>query len=403
VLRVAFAVCTVALVAAAAGYVTLGVVVGAGLVGSAYLALVCYAAVRVADGLIAVGVRLPPLDALAMVRHHRALVERRILGVLHLVAISVWAMMTLRYLGLRGRAIDLAHTIVSAEVQRGNVSVSVGDVLVFGLTIVGTFLLSRLLRFVLEEEIYPRVASGGGTRYALSALLHYGLVVVGVMLALATLGVDLTKITILAGALGVGIGFGLQNIVNNIVSGFILFVERRIDVGDAVQIADVGGRVQHMGLRACTVRTWEGAEVIVPNASLVSDRVTNWTLSDRHRRIDVAVRVAYGTAPETVAALLLAVARADKRVLLEPVPLALFRGFGESGLRFELQVWTDRFDTWVRTQSELTMAVHDALRDAGIELPLPQREVRLRSTHDTSGGTTRQRRSEEQRKSVLED
>jgi small-conductance mechanosensitive channel len=113
----------------------------------------------------------------------------------------------------------------------------------------------------------------------------------------------------------VGIGFGLQNVVNNFVSGFVLLFERRIDVGDAVQIGDVQGRMQQMGARACTVRTWDGAEVIVPNATLITDKVTNWTLSDRRRRIDVPVGVAYGSAPDTVIELLLGVARANPQVL----------------------------------------------------------------------------------------
>ena len=185
---------------------------------------------------------------------------------------------------------------------------------------------------------------GRGLRQVFSTLLHYALLLVGFLVALAALGVDLTKITILASALGVGIGFGLQNVVNNFVSGFVLLFERRIDVGDAVQIGDVSGRMQQMGIRACTVRTWEGAEVIVPNATLISDKVTNWTLSDRRRRIDLAVGVAYGTAPGRMIELLLTVARAHPQVLSEPAPSALFRGFGESALKFEVQCWTDRFE-----------------------------------------------------------
>jgi small-conductance mechanosensitive channel len=149
-------------------------------------------------------------------------------------------------------------------------------------------------------------------------------------------------------------------------------------VGDAVQIGDVAGQVQQMGMRACTVRTWEGAEVIVPNASLTADKVTNWTLSDRLRRIDVAVGVAYGTPPGKVLELLLGVARAHPQVLTKPEPEVLFRAFGDNALLFEMRVWTDRFHLWVKTQSELTVSLYETLREAGIEIPLPQREVRLR-------------------------
>jgi small-conductance mechanosensitive channel len=210
--------------------------------------------------------------------------------------------------------------------------------------------------------------------------VHYSLVVTGFLLGLAALGIDLTKITIVAGALGVGIGFGLQGLVNNFVSGMVILYERRINVGDAVQVGDVAGQVQQMGLRACTVRTWEGAEVIVPNATLTTDKVVNWTLSDRRRRIDLKIGVAYGTAPERLADVLLAVARKHSHVLADPAPVVLFQGFGDSALLFELRVWTNRFDEWVQIRSELTTGAYAALRGAAIEIPFPQRDVHVRPT-----------------------
>src|SRR5438034_856129 len=370
---------TTSLAAAATGYTSAGLLLGAGVLGRGYLALIVFVSVRVAAGLVTVGLQRRPLSNLVVARRHRSLVERRVRGVLHLIAFGTWMMLTLRYFGLRGPAMDLARSIVSAEFRRGTLSISVGDLLVFAATVGGTFVLARLIRFVLQEEVYPRIGGGRGFTYAMSGLLHYVLIFAGFLVGLATLGIDLTKITILAGAFGVGIGFGLQNIVNNVVSGLILLFERRIDLGDAVQIGEVAGRVQHMGVRACVVRTWEGAEVIVPNASLTAEKVINWTLSDRLRRIDVAVGVAYGTPPEKVTAILLGVARAHKEVLLEPEPIVLLRAFGDSALQFEVRVWTDHFDTWLRTQSDLTIAVHEALRDANIDIPFPQREIRVRS------------------------
>jgi small-conductance mechanosensitive channel len=193
--------------------------------------------------------------------------------------------------------------------------------------------------------------------------------VVGFFIGLAALGIDLTKITILAGAFGVGIGLGLQGVVNNLVSGLILLLERRVDVGDAVQIGGVEGQVQHLGMRASIIRTGQGAEVIVPNAVLVSQNVANWTLSDERRRVDVAVGVACGTRPDTVVEILLSVARAHKHILAEPAPVALLTGFGDTALRFELRAWTERFDLWELTQSELAVAIHEALRAAGIARP----------------------------------
>jgi len=364
--------------AGAAGYMRLAVFVGSGILGGIFVALVLYAGVKVVGALVAVGLGTRLLRRLRMVQRHRPLLERRIGGVLRWLAVAGWAIFALRHFGLWHPAVSLIDAALAAEWHRGSLSVSFGGVLAFALTVVAAFILSAIIRFVLEEEVYPRLAPERALPYAVSTLVHYALLLVGFLVALATLGVDLTKITILAGALGVGIGFGLQGLVNNFVSGLVVLYERRINLGDAVQIGDVAGCVQELGIRACTVRTWEGAEVIVPNASLVSEKVANWTLSDRLRRIDFAVGVAYGTSPEKVADVLLGVARAHPQVVADPAPIVLFLGFGESALRFELRVWTYRFDRWLQTQSELAVASYAALREAAIDIPFPQREVRLR-------------------------
>jgi small-conductance mechanosensitive channel len=191
------------------------------------------------------------------------------------------------------------------------------------------------------------------------------------------MGIDLNRFTILAGAFGVGIGFGMQNIINNFVSGIILLFERPIQVGDTVQLGEIVGEVKRIGIRSSAIRTLQGAEVIVPNASFISETVTNWTLSDRLRRIDVNIGVAYGSDPERVLQLLRDVAANHPLVLTEPPAVALFIGFGESSLDFELRAWTGRFDEWPRIRSEINIAVNATMRDAGIVIPFPQRRVQL--------------------------
>jgi potassium-dependent mechanosensitive channel len=166
--------------------------------------------------------------------------------------------------------------------------------------------------------------------------------------------------------------------VNNFVSGLIVLFERPIRVGDAVQIGDVSGQVRRIGIRSSTVRTWEGAEVIVPNAILVSDRVTNWTPTDRWRRISLPINVSYGSDPEKVLEVLRTVARGHAQVLSNPVPQPLFMAFGDSALLFELRVWTDGLADWMQVRSELAIALNAALRDAGIEIAFPVRQVLLR-------------------------
>jgi small-conductance mechanosensitive channel len=182
---------------------------------------------------------------------------------------------------------------------------------------------------------------------------------------------------VLTGAFGVGIGFGLQTIVNNFVSGLILLFERPIQIGDTVQVGDMTGDVKRIGIRSSTLRTGSGAELIVPNSMLMSERVINWTLSDTSRRIDLPVGVAYGAEPERVLELLKQVARKHADVLQYPEPVALFVRFGESAIDFELRAWVQDGTRWQLIKTELAVALFRSLKDARIEIPFPQREVRV--------------------------
>jgi small-conductance mechanosensitive channel len=269
--------------------------------------------------------------------------------------------------------------MLGAEAQFGSVGISLGDVLAFVLTLVGAVVLSRVLRTLLEDDVVPRLPAGRGVGYALTTTVHYAVLLLGFLLAISAAGVDLNKVSLLAGAFGVGIGFGLQNVVNNFVSGLILLYERPVQLGDMVEVGGTTGEVRRIGIRSSTIRTPQGAEVIVPNSNLISDRVVNWTFSDRRRRMDIKVGVAYGTDPDRVLALLEGVARAHPDVLTDPAPQVLFTGFGESSLDFELRAWTALFDSYVVTQSQLGVALARALSEAGIEVPFPQRDLHLRS------------------------
>ena len=169
---------------------------------------------------------------------------------------------------------------LTASVTIGSLSVSLGGILAFVIAIWGSLLISRFVRFVLEEDVYSHLVLDRGIPYAISTMLHYAILLVGFFVALGALGIDLTKITILAGAFSVGIGFGLQNVINNFVSGLILLFERPIKIGDIIEVSGNIGEVRQIGIRASIIRTKDGSEVIVPNGLLISGQVTNWTLSD---------------------------------------------------------------------------------------------------------------------------
>jgi len=228
---------------------------------------------------------------------------------------------------------------------------------------------------VLEDDVYSRMTLPRGVPYALSTLTRYGLLLTGFLLALGTLGFDLTRITVLLSALGLGIGFGLQQIVNNFISGLIVLFERPVQVGDSIQLGDLGGDVMRIGIRSSTLQTPQGAEVIVPNSTIIQEKVTNWTLSDRRRRIDLdIIGVTGDTDPERIIALLGDIARRDPRVSSDPPPEALLMRFGDASADFQLRFWTDQSD-WVRLRSDLGVALQRALRAVRDSTPPAAKET----------------------------
>jgi len=367
---------TVGLVGGSLGYMRLARLFTSAILVAGVFGVVLYAAARILAALLVFLFQIWPLRLLRAVRGNRELLVWRAYRVLLWAATFAWLARYLNYLGLLNPALDLIGVVMAAKIERGTVSISVSDVLTFVFAVWVAYKLSAFFRFLLEEDVYPRIGIASGQSYALSSLLNYLIVTAGFVVGLGIVGADLSKLTILFSAFGVGIGFGLQSVVNNFVSGLILLFERPIRVGDAVQVGTIQGRVRRIGIRASTVGTMQGAEIIVPNGRLISEEVTNWTRSDQLRRVDVKVGISYGTAQKKVIELLESAARAQPLVLHNPPPEALFMGYGDSSIDFELRVWCE-FADWVQVQSGLTAAVYDAVYAAGMSFPFPQRVVQL--------------------------
>ena len=376
----------VGLLAAIAGYARLARLLTPGIFVGGVVAVAMFACLRVTAGLIALALRVWPLRLLQMVQHHRDLLERKVYRLLIWATVFGGLIRYLNYLGLLDNAWSFGQALLATKLERGTISISLGNVLEFFLTVYFAYLLSRFIRFVLQEDLYPRIDLAPGLSYATSSLLNYIIVALGFVAGLGVLGVDFNKVSVLAGALGVGIGFGLQSIVNNFVSGLILLFERPIHVGDTVDVGNnLQGTVRRIGIRASVIHTGAGADIIVPNSHLVTDRVTNWTLSDELRRVDLPIGVNYGADPKKVIELLEQVARAHKDVLPQPAPRALFMAYGDSSINFELRVWPSHFNQAAQVKSDLASAVYDAVNAAGMSFPFPQREVRV--LHDTDATT----------------
>lgn len=359
------------------GYLRLARLLVSGVLVGGTLALSQFTFIRVLSGIVAFGLRVWPLNCLRMVSNHRKLLERRVFLGLVVIGIGGWVLRTLGYIGLQTAVVTFVTTVLTARLQRQSFSVSLGDVIAFGMSLWLAFLLSSFICFILNEDVFPRMKTTLGVSYAVTSLLRYLLVIIGFLAGLGELGVSLSRVIILVSAFGVGMGFGLQNVVNNIVSGLLLLFERPIHIGDTVEFGAVLGNVKEIGLRASKVRSWRGADIIVPNSQLVSDSVTNWTYSDQMRRIDLPVGVNYGADPRTVIGILESVALANSRIVKNPAPQGLMMEYGDSTINFELRAWTGDFQVWPQVRSDLAVAIYDAVRDAGMSFPFPQRDVHL--------------------------
>jgi len=377
VLRGIAAAFALAAVADGLGFFTLGKVVGEGILTSVYAATVLYGAAVIVRPIVPALLGSRPLDSLHLISRYREAIERFLDRAIKWIAIAAWVYVTLEGMTLADPVGSALHWLITTPIKMGTVAISLGDILAFIAVVLASILLSRAVRVLLEEDVLPRTNLERGIPHAISNTAAYAVSFIGFILALGAAGIDLSKVTVLAGAFGIGIGFGLQNIVNNFISGLILLYERPIQIGDTVEVGTLTGEVKRIGIRSSTLRTFQGAEVIVPNASLIAEKVVNWTLSDRQRRIELPLGVAYGTDPQRVLEILLGVANASPEILKDPPPLALFRGFGDSALNFELRVWTG-LAAYLEVHSRIAIAVNTALREAAIEIPFPQRDLHIK-------------------------
>jgi potassium efflux system protein len=351
----------VALIANILGYVTLASVLGNTLVQGIYLALILYAFVAVLDGLVNIALSVPPLAKLAAVRRHQSLLQRRIGRTLRVLAVVLWILAILKQHLLLERLVQATARFLSADFGVGSIQISFGDILAFALIVWGSFLVSRFVRFLLEEDFCPRINLKRGVAYAVSITLHYSILLIGFFFAVAALGFDMTRVAILTGAFGVGVGFGLQDIFKNFISGLILLFERPINVDDVVQIGDATGVVERIGIRASIIRTAKGSNVIVPNGKLISENLINWTLPNRQVGIELPIAVAEKADSQHVITLLEKTAAAHPLVTRDPPPQALVVKLSADALGLELRAWTDHSEKWMQIRSELAIAIRSAL------------------------------------------
>lgn len=344
----------------------------------AVLAIGIQVSVKVADTIVFLLLSSNYMQKVNVVREEYQVIYRKTVWLIDIVLWIFFFVTALSIFRVRDAFFEWGRGVLTNGIRIGEVELSLGNILIFIVVIWLSIIITRIIRHVLEKDVFTRVSVSKGVPGTIVLLVRIVLITAGFFLAAAAAGMKLTNLSIVLGAFSVGIGFGLQNIFNNMVSGLILAFERPIKVGDTVEVGELIGIVRSIGLRSSTVHSFDGAEVIVPNGNLISNQMINWTLTDSYRRMDIRVGVAYGTDPEKVLELLQETAFENPQVNKYPAPKAFFIGFGESSLDFRLLAWAD-IDVRLAVESDLNVAVNRKLKEAGIGIPFPQRDLHIRS------------------------
>ena len=273
--------------------------------------------------------------------------------------------------------ISLWYHTVTVEGDDKRLPITLADLGLALIYAIGVGILAKRLPALLEIILLRRFEMSSGSRYTVTTLVNYGVIAIGILLVLNTIGAQWSQLQWLVAALGVGIGFGLQEIVANFISGIIILFERPIRIGDVVTVGDTDGRVTKIRIRATTIRNWDGKELLVPNKEFITGRLLNWSLSDQVTRIILSVGIAYGSNVRQAMRLLEEAARENKDVRDDPAPSVIFESFGDNSLVMLLRCFVDSADLRFPTISALNEAINDKFNAAGIVIAFPQRDLHL--------------------------
>lgn len=359
------------------GNISLSSMLVAATLSSSYVALAMYAGSKVALALLQVLLAGPTVARLSA-RYAASLVPS-VVSLGRNLLVLAWLVFTLQAFRIYRPAASALMTVLTHEFKLGELSLSLGNLVTFAVATWAAFWLARTIHKVLAEDVMPALRLPRGVGNSISSLSYYSILFIGLLAALAAAGFQVGQLTLILGALGVGIGIGLQDVVRNFVSGLILMFERPIQRGDTVEVAGMSGTVRDIGLRATIVTTFDGADVVVPNGMLLADKLVNWTLNGTRRRITLDINTVYSADPQRTMDVLVGIARTVEGISLSPAPAAIMTGLGPGELQFNVRVWTSEFADWIVVRTELAMKLRNGLVEAGIEVPRPQRDLHLRS------------------------
>lgn len=296
--------------------------------------------------------------------------------ILKLVSWYLWVAIPLALVEQTDNVYNFVSGIFSYPIEVGSISFSFSSVLIFSLGIYLTLFIGNIVTTILKEDIVrvAKIKQDGAS--AILLLTRYFFFSFGIFISLAAAGIDLSNVAVVLGALSVGIGFGLQGLVSNFISGLILIAERPFKLGDILELGNnTFGEIKEIGIRSSKIHMTNGSEVIVPNDELVSNRLTNWTLSDKNRRIKMLIGVSYDSDPREVKTVIEEVIRRNDFILKKPEPIVALDEFADSSINFNVMVWVG--ENWVRDKGDLLADIFMTFRERGIEIPFPQRDIHI--------------------------
>lgn len=300
-------------------------------------------------------------------------------GTIYFILGLIWSVIFLYTLSLYDFIINGTKAIFSNEVELGDLKFTLGHIFLFFIIIYIASIISKLLTYFFGST--GQFASNKKNKNgSWVLLLRLSVFTIGIFIAFAASGIPIDKITIIIGALGVGIGFGLQNIINNLVSGIVLAFEKPMQIGDVIEVENHIGTVKEIGIRSSKITTYDGAEIVVPNGEFISKQITNWTLSNTYRRIELIIGVAYDSDMNKVKELLDHLVETHPGIIKFPKAVVLLHEFSDSSVNFRMLFWTADFDTWTALKSSVLLDIFKVFKENNITIPFPQRDIHVKTT-----------------------
>ena len=358
------------------GSVNLAEFIFSGVMLSTVFAAITWLAVDVFSSLILLLTRKDPNQKFHTLSNFKILIQKRLRYFLNWSGFILWVYLTFVGFNVIKYVSDLVTDFMEIKWEIGELTISLGGIISFLIIIIFTVILTKIINGIFKDDWIESTSFPKGSSPAISIVLRIIVTTVGLYLAASAAGIDLGQFGFILGALSVGIGFGLQSVVLNFIAGLILAFERPIHVGDVIEADMEMGIVSEIGIRASKIKTWNGTEVIIPNGDLVSKKVVNYTLEDVKRRFKIPIRTAIDADPKEVMELLTSVANDHPKTLDDPRGKTYFTGYGDTSLDFFLYFWT-LFEDGLSTRSEVMLQVHEKLKEAGIDVPIPIQKMQI--------------------------